>query len=157
LKNDPKIYWFTGQPGHGKTVLADRLNNHLQEFTGRKVFRIDGDHLRKIMTNKDYSTEGRLKNVKLAQQIAMYLLNQGHDVVVSVVSPFEDQRQEFKDLIGDSIYEFYVFTSEIRGREQYHVPDYMPPRVNFIPVDTTNVSIDTSLEQILTAINLNKI
>ena len=27
------IYWFTGQPAHGKTVLANKLKDHL-EFIG---------------------------------------------------------------------------------------------------------------------------
>jgi CO dehydrogenase nickel-insertion accessory protein CooC1 len=36
------IYWFTGQPGAGKTVLATNLKTHLEDSTNKKVFHIDG-------------------------------------------------------------------------------------------------------------------
>tara|TARA_R110002094_G_scaffold51652_1_gene63102 strand:+ start:296 stop:505 length:210 start_codon:yes stop_codon:yes gene_type:complete len=44
------IYWFTGQPAHGKTVLANMLKEKLPN-----AFRIDGDEMRELFTNKDYS------------------------------------------------------------------------------------------------------
>ena len=60
------IYWFTGQPGHGKTVLAKELIKILNNG----AFHIDGDHLRGIFDNKDYSESGRRKNIDLAQKIS---------------------------------------------------------------------------------------
>ena len=56
------IFWFTGQPGHGKTVLATALKQNLNN-----VFHIDGDDLRVIFANTDYSEQGRRKNISLAQ------------------------------------------------------------------------------------------
>ena len=44
------IYWFTGQPGAGKTTLADWLATHYHT----KAIKIDGDDIRKIFDNKDY-------------------------------------------------------------------------------------------------------
>ena len=38
------IYWFTGQPGHGKTTLAKALITHLQG-QGVEPFHVDGDDL----------------------------------------------------------------------------------------------------------------
>jgi adenylylsulfate kinase-like enzyme len=35
------IYWFTGQPAHGKTVLANMLKKRLLH----DAYRIDGDDL----------------------------------------------------------------------------------------------------------------
>jgi len=58
---DNKIIWLTGQPGAGKTVLATELKQHLDN-----VFHIDGDDLRAIFDNKDYSEVGRRKNIELA-------------------------------------------------------------------------------------------
>ena len=51
------IYWFTGQPSHGKTVIAELLKNHLiyeMNIPEQEVFRIDGDEMRDLFTNKDY-------------------------------------------------------------------------------------------------------
>ena len=137
------VYWFTGQPGHGKTVLATALKQNLDN-----VFHIDGDDLRDIFDNKDYSEVGRRKNIELAQHLAHFLHNKGQNVVVSLVSPYKDQREEFKQKIGDSIKEFYVHTTDIRGRENFHVKDYQSPSENYISIDTTNTSVEECLKQI---------
>ena len=137
------IYWFTGQPGHGKTVLATALKQNLDN-----VFHIDGDDLRDIFDNKDYSEAGRRKNIELAQHLAHFLHNKRQNVVVSLVSPYKDQREEFKQKIGDTIKEFYVHTTDIRGRENFHVKDYQSPSENYISIDTTNTSVEQCLKQI---------
>ena len=139
------IYWFTGQPGAGKTVLADLLK---QNNLGR-AFRIDGDEMRDLFANKDYSIKGRIANIDAAQKIAHYLHNQGQTVIVSLVSPYLDQREEFKKTLGDALVEFYVHTNEERGREQYHVEGYQPPLNDFIDVDTTHDTPEESLKKII--------
>ena len=51
------IYWFTGQPGAGKTVLGKKLHSFLktEKRNWRKsVFHVDGDDLRELTINKDY-------------------------------------------------------------------------------------------------------
>ena len=102
------IYWFTGQPCAGKTILADMLKKDYLPH----AFRIDGDEMRELFTNKDYSIKGRVENVGTAQRIAHYLHNQGHDVIVSLVSPYIDQREDFKNLLGDDIKEIYPIMLE---------------------------------------------
>ena len=66
------IYWFTGQPGAGKTVLAKSLN---AKYFENKAFHVDGDDLREIFDNKDYSEVGRRKNIELAQHMSHFLHN----------------------------------------------------------------------------------
>ena len=56
------IYWFTGQPGSGKTVLADLLKKEALPH----AFRIDGDEMRELFANKDYSEKGRRANIDAA-------------------------------------------------------------------------------------------
>lgn len=135
------IYWFTGQPGAGKTVLADLLKEN--KFI--KAFRIDGDQMRELFANKDYSIKGRIANIDAAQKIAHYLHNQGQTVIVSLVSPYSDQREEFKKILGDNIKEIYVHTSEVRERDHFHVKGYQPPTENFIDIDTTKDTPNKSL------------
>ncbi len=74
------IYWFTGQPGHGKTTLAKALIAQLKRG-GYKPYHIDGDDLRSLTTNNDYSRVGREANIREAQDIAHYLHTQGEIVV----------------------------------------------------------------------------
>ena len=136
------IYWFTGQPAHGKTVLANMLKEELPN-----AFRIDGDEMRELFTNKDYSINGRVVNVGTAQRIAHYLHNQGHDVIVSLVAPYVDQREDFKKLIGtENMVEFYVHTSEPRERDHFKAIAYTPPTSDFVDIDTTEDTPEQSFE-----------
>jgi len=141
------IYWFTGQPAHGKTVLANMLK---KEKPG--AFRIDGDDMRELFSNKDYSINGRVVNVGTAQRIAQYLNNQGKDVIVSLVAPYIDQREDFKTLMGDQMIEFYVHTSEPRERDHFKAVAYVAPQDNFIDIDTTEDTPEQSFEKVLAAI-----
>ena len=136
------IIWLTGQPGSGKTVLAGWLQS-ITEINSR-VMQIDGDDIREIFQNKDYSEAGRRKNIELAQKLALFLHKKKYTVIVSLVSPYRDQREDFKARLGDDIKELYVHTTEDRGRNHFHVDNYESPLENFIDVDTTNEKpIDT--------------
>ncbi len=138
------IIWLTGQPGSGKTTISKRI---LWDKPG--VFHIDGDDLRDLFENKDYSETGRRKNVELAQQIAQYLHKKGQDVVVSLVSPYKDQRDKFKEKIGNNLIEVFVHTTEIRGRENYFVSEYQQPVENYFDLDTTNETVEESVKKLL--------
>ena len=138
------IYWFTGQPAHGKTVLGKKLHQLLESNSTKPVFHVDGDDLRAITVNKDYSEQGRINNIRTAQNIAHYLHNNGCDVVVSLVAPYRRLREEFKDRLGDNIQEIYVHTTEPRERDHFKVEDYEPPIHNFIDIDTTLDDPDAS-------------
>jgi adenylylsulfate kinase len=122
---------------------------------GSDVFHIDGDDLRDLFDNKDYSEIGRRKNIELAQQISEYLHNKGKHLFVSLVSPYKDQRDKFKSKMGNNLIEVYVHTTEIRGKESFFVQDYEPPTENYINIDTTNVSINDSANIILEFIKPN--
>lgn len=137
------IYWFTGQPGHGKTTLAKRVVEEYKKY-GKQIFHIDGDDLRKLTLNEDYSVSGRIHNISSAQKIALYLNNCGYDVVASIVSPYKWQRDDLKYLVPHVVVEFYVHTTDERGREKYAVSEYEPPTDKFVDIDTTNISVEDS-------------
>ena len=142
------IYWFTGQPGSGKTVLANLLKEKYLPHT----YRIDGDEMRELFSNKDYSMKGRISNIDAAQKIAHYLHNQGKDVIVSLVSPYLDQREEFKDLMEWQLQEIFVHynLAEVRrGREEYHVMDFQKPIFDYLDIDTTLDTQEESIDKIL--------
>jgi len=130
------IYWLTGQPGAGKTTLATWLAAH---FAGKATM-VDGDDIRAIFDNKDYSEAGRRKNIELAQNIAKFIHHKGGIAIVSLVSPYIDQRNDFKIQMAENLKEIYVHTSDIRGREQFHVSNYEAPTEYFVDINTTNRS-----------------
>lgn len=142
------IYWFTGQPGHGKTTLAVALMEQMRR-EGIVPFHVDGDDLRALTSNADYSKAGREANIRRAQTIAHYLHNQGHMVVVSLVAPYRAIREELKS--ATDVVEVYVHTTEERGREDKHASDYEPPLSNFIDVETTGRSIADCVQEVWAA------
>jgi adenylylsulfate kinase len=143
------IYSFTGQPHAGKTTLAKHLKNVL-EFNNpeKKVFIIDGDDLRRILNNKDYSEAGRRDNISKAYAIARFLhKDDEHDVILAVVSPFRDLREDLK--LDNNVVEVYVHTTDIRGRENFHVGNYEEPLIDFLSIDTSGVDEMTSMNELL--------
>ena len=138
------IIWLTGQPGAGKTTLARALERRIPG----QVFTIDGDDLRSLSSNKDYSFVGRANNVARAQRIARYLdAREGSTVIVSLVSPYLEQREELKE--SNRVLEVHVHTTAVRGKERYFVEGYEPPRNNYIEINTTNNSIEECTDEIL--------
>tara|TARA_B100001750_G_scaffold197104_1_gene169614 strand:+ start:510 stop:965 length:456 start_codon:yes stop_codon:yes gene_type:complete len=130
------IIWLTGQPGSGKTTLANSLieiiRNNQPEL---KVINLDGDDLRNINRNKDYSKKGRIKNISTAISIIRFLVNKEYFCIVSIVAPYAFLRDELKEEF--SFLEVYLHTTEIRGREDYFAKDYE------IPTDPKTLRLDT--------------
>jgi|TARA_R110002020_G_scaffold394515_2_gene604530 adenylylsulfate kinase-like enzyme len=136
------IYWFTGQPGSGKTTLALAM---IEECNGTCVH-VDGDGLRDLFQNFDYTPEGRRKNIQSVVDLCRFLDSKGFITVVSVVAPYKEMRDSLKKT--NKVMEIYVHTTETRGRENYFAKDYEPPVDNFIDMDTTNISIKDCLDKI---------
>ena len=138
------IYWFTGQPGSGKTTLAKKLQFWLQtdkKNWRKSVFHIDGDQLRELFPNKDYSKEGREKNIQKAIDIAKYLDSCENDVVISMVSPYRELREKLKSEC--KVIEIYCHTKKMRGREKFFALDYEPPIQFYVDLDTSDTPDNT--------------
>ena len=136
------IYWVYGQPGSGKTTLAKELVYHLDnDLIGNqirgpyKTVHIDGDGLREIFNNKDYSKEGRIKNISTAISIARFLANKNYICILSIVAPYRFLRDELKTEFD--FLEIYLHTTEIRGRENFFAKDYE------VPIDKKTLKLDT--------------
>jgi len=150
-----KMYWFTGQAGAGKTTLAILLKNKLEkEFLKKKFVILDGDEIRELFNNQDYSKEGRLNNVGMVQNCCRFLIKNDIVPIVCMVSPFAEQRKDFcKEVNG---LEIYIECNEIRGREHFHVDYYQKPTStasevwiegkNIITIDTTNKTPNQSFK-----------
>ncbi|MDA9841128.1 adenylyl-sulfate kinase [Candidatus Marinimicrobia bacterium] len=143
------IIWFTGQPGSGKTTLANELINYLVNADENiNIINLDGDDLRNISKNKDYSKEGRIKNISTAISIMRFLANKNYICVVSIVAPYKFLRDELKE--DFSFLEIYLHTKEIRGRENFFAKDYeVPTDPKHLAIDTGKLTIKESLDEIL--------
>jgi adenylylsulfate kinase-like enzyme len=140
-----------GQPHSGKTTLAKELG---ESFDPDTTYHIDGDQLREIFQNKDFSKEGRLKNLQKASDIAAYLNFTGKDVITSVVYPYKEARDYLNSLVPDVKW-VYLRYEEERGRESFHVKDFEFPFLDekVLQLNTSDKSVEECLKQINSYIN----
>jgi len=137
-----KIYWFTGKPGVGKSVLANMLTDFLSTEKRNwrsKVFLLDSEYFRQF--NLDYRVE-----TEMAQTIAYYIHQSGCDVVVSIVSPHKNLREEFKNKLGENIIEFYINSKK---SDLVKFDGYEIPTENFFEIDTTKGNSINSFNRII--------
>lgn len=128
-----------GQPGSGKTTLAKELLKH------KDYHHIDGDDLRALFKNKDYSREGRIKNLNRASDIAYYLC-QDKPVIVSMIYPYQEARDYLNSLSNDVRW-FYLETDQVRKDPKLNVIDFEIDQ-KISPINT-DLSIDDCLLHLL--------
>lgn len=94
----PCVFWFTGISGSGKSTTASALACSLRE-SGALVVCLDGDHLREGL-NRDlgFDDSSRKENIRRTAEVAKLFYDNGFIVIVSLISPFESDRQAAKDL-----------------------------------------------------------
>ena len=114
------IYVLYGQPAAGKTTLGKLLAEYLNT-----PFIIDGDEFREMFTNKNYGKNGREENIRNANAVATYLNKKqdGTDVVVCLVNPYQHLRAELRNNNQDQLIEI-LLESDRDLRKDYHVEDF---------------------------------
>ena len=148
MKDKKKIIWFTGQPGSGKTTLSNALISRLKNTHSElSVVPVDGDDLRDIFINKDYSEKGRRLNIQTAINITKFLQSKGHLVIASLVSPYKDLREDLKK--ERETLEIFLFTEDKRGKENYFVDNYEMPTENYLKLNTGKLGIEECVDEIL--------
>ncbi len=136
-----------GQPGSGKTTMAKEL---IRTKVLPDAVNVDGDEIRKMFSNSDYSKEGRIKNLNRASDIATFLSKSGKDVILSLVYPYLEARS-YLNALNDDIKWVYLGYQGERGRENYHVPDFdypSPEKESFLEIDTTNQTLEQTASEI---------
>jgi adenylylsulfate kinase-like enzyme len=133
-----------GQPNSGKTTLGVELTYFIESDL------IDGDHLREIFNNTDYSYQGRINNLKRASDIATYMdRTMSNDVILSLVYPYKEARA-YLNSISDNVKWIYLEYNETRGREDYHVADFdYPVGEEVLTINTSTLSIDDCVKKII--------
>lgn len=90
IRNGKKrVVWLTGNVGAGKTSMAYLLKDRLNAVV------LDGDEMRaSISTDKGFSKKNREEHNLRVAKLARILNLQGHNVIVSVIAPFESTRKK---------------------------------------------------------------
>lgn len=107
----PKIIWFTGLSGSGKSSIANLLEKRLTA-EGKHAYILDGDNVRHGL-NKDlgFTEAARVENIRRVAEVARLMADAGLIVLVSFISPFENERRLAREIAGDiDFVEVYVDT-----------------------------------------------
>jgi adenylylsulfate kinase-like enzyme len=136
-----------GQPHSGKSTLAKYLKGYLKD-SNIVYSHVDGDELRSLFKNKDYSKEGRIKNLQKASDIAHYLSSVTQVVILSLVYPYKEAREYLNELNSEVMWVYLHYEGE-RGREEYHVEDFDKPEDADLVLDTSSENEIVSALKIL--------
>ena len=79
-----RLFWVAGLSGAGKTTISTLLYQYIRRKKENVVL-IDGDRIREVYQNKDYSEEGREKISYTNMRLCKLLTEQGIDVIIAVI------------------------------------------------------------------------
>lgn len=104
----PLVIWFVGLSGSGKSTLASALEYHLHQ-KGHKTYILDGDNIRAGLNNDlDFSEESRQENIRRISEVSKLFVDSGTIVLTAFISPFKEDREKARAVVGDSFFEVYV-------------------------------------------------
>lgn len=161
--------WLTGLSGSGKTTICQAV---AKELIRRKlpVEILDGDDLRKNLTSGlGFTKTDRDENVHRIGFVASLLSKHGIIVLIAVIGPYRDTRDEVRKMLGNFI-EVYVSASlqvceardpkglyaKVRAGELWNftgIDDpYEEPLAPEIECNTAAETIDESRDKVIKAV-----
>jgi adenylylsulfate kinase len=103
--------WMTGLSGSGKSTLSNLLEVELN-MMGYHTYILDGDNTRLgLNKNLGFSEEDRIENIRRVSEVCKLLNDAGLIVIASFISPFEKNRTDAKNIIGEDFIEVFVDTN----------------------------------------------
>ena len=169
LKNHkPLLLWFTGLSGSGKSTIANAVEVALSS-KGIHTYLLDGDNVRMgINSNLSFSPEDRTENIRRIAEISKLMVDAGLVVLASFVSPYREDRENVKKIVGYANFvEIFVNTpieecerrdvkglyekarrGEIENFTGVNAP-YESPLAPDIEVDTTEMNVEEIVDVIL--------
>ena len=145
LKQKSAIIWLTGLSGSGKSTIANELAIKLQQ-EGKLAYILDGDNVR-MGLNKDlgFSDNDRKENIRRIAEVAKLISDTGVIVITAFISPFREERENAKEIIGrDNFIEVFVRTSLETCEKRDPKGLYKKARAGEIPMFT---GIDSPYEE----------
>ncbi|HEY8575617.1 MAG TPA: sulfate adenylyltransferase subunit CysN [Devosia sp.] len=107
----PQIVWFTGLSGSGKSSIANIVEKRLTA-EGKHAYILDGDNVRHgLSKDLGFTEAARVENIRRVAEVARLMADAGLIVLVSFISPFENERRLAREIAGDiGFTEVYVDT-----------------------------------------------
>ncbi len=164
----PKVLWFTGLSGAGKSTIANLVEKKLHAM-GRHTFLLDGDNVRHGL-NKDlgFTDVDRVENIRRVGEVAKLMADAGLIVLTAFISPFRAERDMVRAMLPDGEFvEIFVDTplAEAERRDEKGLyakaragklknftgidSPYEAPEHPDLRIDTSRLSAEQSASQIV--------
>lgn len=107
----PKVLWFTGLSGAGKSTIANLVEKKLHSL-GKRTYLLDGDNVRHGL-NRDlgFTDVDRVENIRRIAETAKLFVDAGMIVLTSFISPFKSERNLARELLEEGEFvEIFVNT-----------------------------------------------
>ncbi|MDP2891447.1 MAG: adenylyl-sulfate kinase [Bacteroidota bacterium] len=151
MKASPAVIWLTGLSGAGKTTIANCLIERFKELSVAPVL-LDGDEIRKTLRVNNFDEDSRKKHNLYVGYFASLLEKQGNVVIVALISPYKEIRNEVRAMCTNFI-EVYVSTKieiciERDAKGHYkkalsgEIKDFTGISAPYFPPDNPEITID---------------
>jgi bifunctional enzyme CysN/CysC len=106
----PLTLWFTGLSGSGKSTLANAVEKRLVSL-GHHTMLLDGDNVRHgLNKNLGFKESDRVENIRRISEVAKLMNDAGLITLTSFIAPYESDRKNAREIIGEGYIEIYVST-----------------------------------------------
>lgn len=169
----PMTLWFTGLSGSGKSALANALEKRLLAL-GKHTMLLDGDNVRMgLCKNLGFTHKDRIENIRRVAEVSKLMNDAGLIVLTAFISPYRQDRENARSIIGDGFMEIYVSTPlevceqrDVKGlyakARRGEIPNftgissaYEPPVEPDIQIDTSKCTMEEAVEQIISRLGLD--
>ncbi|MBT0587509.1 adenylyl-sulfate kinase [Alteromonas oceanisediminis] len=101
LKQQPRVFWFTGLSGSGKSTIANLLEQKLVE-QGKHTYLLDGDNVRHgLCGDLGFSAKDRVENIRRISEVTKLFTDAGTIVITAFISPYRTDREFCRKLLDD--------------------------------------------------------
>ena len=170
----PRLVWFTGLSGSGKSSIANILEKKLQSI-GRHTITLDGDNVRHGL-NRDlgFTKADRVENIRRVGETSKLMVDAGLICIASFISPFEAERLMVRKLVDEGEFVEVFIDTPLAVCEERDVKGlyakartgeltnftgisspYESPENPEIRIDTTQVSAEEAADIILNYLTQN--
>ena len=107
----PKVLWFTGLSGSGKSTIANLVEKKLYK-AGHHTYLLDGDNVRHGL-NRDlgFTDVDRVENIRRIGEVSRLMVDAGLIVLTAFISPYASERRMVREMLGEGeFFEVYVDT-----------------------------------------------